>query len=224
MTRWARQIPPTAYYGGRNVTAVTFGCYVLANGFDCFTGNDFCSDGRLYGDVELLSRNEFLKFFAHAPAEGNAVVEVRESRKSIDRLTVKQNIEFDEFARPVIVQMVVERRISFRNALQFVVKVDHDFAQREIVEKLDSVTGNVILFDENTALTKAECHNRSDIRRLCDDGSPDKRFLDMVDLGGIGQAAGVVYFGTESFFIVHFVRYVRNGRNYIHVELAKEFF
>ena len=79
---------------------------------------------------------------------------MRERRKGIYRLAIEQNIEFDEPPRAVIVQVVVERGISLGDALQFVVEVDYDLAEREVVEEFDTISRDVILLNEHAALTQ----------------------------------------------------------------------
>ncbi len=60
----------------------------------------FFLDGRLDGDIELLARGQqFLEAFAHAAAEGDAVVDVGERRQCVDAFAVEQDVELDEFSR-----------------------------------------------------------------------------------------------------------------------------
>ncbi len=45
----------------RDVAAVALGRHVLAHGLDRFAGDDLGADGGLYGDVELLARDQLLE-------------------------------------------------------------------------------------------------------------------------------------------------------------------
>ena len=71
-----------------DVTAVTLGCHVLADGLDGFAGDDFGTDCGLDGYVELLARDEFLEFLADFASEIVGVIDVDERRKGIGRLAV----------------------------------------------------------------------------------------------------------------------------------------
>jgi hypothetical protein len=42
-----------------DVAAVTFGGDVFPDGLNGFAGDDLGANGRLYGDIELLARNQF---------------------------------------------------------------------------------------------------------------------------------------------------------------------
>ena len=45
-----------------DVAAITLGGYIFSDGADIFTGQDFCTDGSLYHDLELLAGNSSLVF------------------------------------------------------------------------------------------------------------------------------------------------------------------
>lgn len=62
-----------------DVTAVTFRCNIFTDSLDCLAGNDFSSDCSLYGNIELLTRNKFFQFLAHATSESHGVVGVSQS-------------------------------------------------------------------------------------------------------------------------------------------------
>ena len=47
------------------VTSITFSRHILTNCLDGFTRNDFCTDSRLNRNLKLLTRYQFLQFFAH---------------------------------------------------------------------------------------------------------------------------------------------------------------
>ena len=59
-----------------DVTAVTLGCHVLADGLDGLAGDDLGTYSGLDGDVELLTRDEFLEFFADFASEIVGVIHV----------------------------------------------------------------------------------------------------------------------------------------------------
>ena len=106
----------------RDVAAVAFGSHVFTNGFYCLSRNDFGSDGCLDGDVELLPRYQLFQFFAHLASEIVGVLGIDERRKRVDRFAVQQNVQFGQFRGLVACPVIIERRISFRNAFQLVVE------------------------------------------------------------------------------------------------------
>ena len=195
----------------RDVTAVALGCHVLADGFDGLAGNDFRADGGLDGDVELLARDELFEFLAHAAAEAHGIVHVSEGRQGVDALAVEEDVELDELALAVVMDVVVEGRIALGDTLELVVEVDNYLAQRHIEYHLHAVAGDVLLLDELAALAQTECHDGSD--ELCrgDDGGAYVGFFDIVDEGGVGQARGVVYLYHAAAFVVDAVAYIRHG-------------
>ena len=80
-----------------DITAIAFGRHVLAHLFHGFACDDFGPDGCLYGDIKLLTRQQFLEFLTHSPSEIHGVVYMREGGEGIDRLSVEQDVEFDQF-------------------------------------------------------------------------------------------------------------------------------
>ncbi len=151
-----------------HVAAVAFCSHVFADGLYSLSGNDFSADSGLDGDVELLSRNEFFQFLAHAATKGDGVVYVGEGRECVDALTVEQYIEFHEFALAVVVDVVVERCVAFRYAFEFVVEVDNDFAQRQVEGEFDAVSRNIILLNELASFAETESHYRTYEIGRCD--------------------------------------------------------
>ena len=123
----------------RHVATVALGGHILANLLDGLAGNDFRSDSSLNGNIELLARNEFLQFLAHAATQCNCIVLMRKRRQGIDGFSVEQNIELRQLRRAERVDVVVERSIAFRDALQLIVEVDDYLAQRQVEVQFDAV-------------------------------------------------------------------------------------
>ena len=122
-----------------NIAAVTLGRHVLTNGLDSLTRNDFCPDGSLDGYVELLARNKFLEFLAHAAPERKGIVGMGECGKCVDAFTVEKYVKLDKLRLAETVNMVVERGVPFRYALEFVVEINYDFAEGHIEGQFHAV-------------------------------------------------------------------------------------
>ena len=120
--------------------------------------------------------------------------------------------------------MIVERRISFRNTLQPVIEVDHDFTQRHVIIYFHTITGNILLFQEFSTFPQTEGHNRADIIGSRNNRRFDIRFFNMVDQRRIRHTTGVMHFFHIALFIIYIIRYVRHGSNHIHVEFTIQTF
>ena len=116
--------------------------------------------------------------------------------------------------------MVVEGRIPLGDALQLVVEVDDDFAQRHVVVDFHAVARNVFLLHQLAALAQTEGHDGADVVGTGDDRSADVGFLDVVDHRDVGHAAGVVHLHDMALLVEYLVRYVGHGGDDVHVELA----
>ena len=145
-------------------------------------------------------------------------------RKSIDRFTIQEDIQLDELRRTEAVHVIIERCVTFRNTLQLVVEVDYDFTQWDVVENFHTVTRDVFLLDEFTTLTQAQGHDRANVVGSSDDRCTDERFLDVVNQGDFRHTGRIVHFLHLALLVVHLVRYVRHGSDYVHIELAVETF
>ena len=82
------------------VTAIALGQHIFTDLFDRFACNDFRTDSSLNRNVELLSWNQFLQLFTHPATKGDGIVLMRQCRECVDRLTVEQDVELDEFRSP----------------------------------------------------------------------------------------------------------------------------
>ena len=85
------------------VTSITLGRHIFTHGFYRFPGYNLGSDGGLYGNVELLTGYQFFEFLAHAATEAHGIVGMGQGRQGIDRFSVEEYIEFDQFGRSEIV-------------------------------------------------------------------------------------------------------------------------
>ena len=139
----------------RYVAAVAFGRHVLAHGLHCFAGYDLGADRGLYGDVELLARDQLLEFLAHLAPEIIGMVGIGQRRERVDRLAVEQDVQLDELRRLVARAVVVERGIAFRNAFELVVEVENDLREGHVEIHLHAILRDEGLVLHHAALVDA---------------------------------------------------------------------
>ena len=79
-----------------HVTTITLGGYILTNLLYCFAGNNLSTDSSLNSDIKLLTRDELLQLRAQTASKGNGTVLMSKCRQSVDRFTIKQDIELSK--------------------------------------------------------------------------------------------------------------------------------
>ena len=77
-----------------------------------------------------------------------------ESRQGVYRLSIEKDVELNEFALSESCRMVVEGSVSSADALQLIVEVDDDFAERHEELYLHAVAGDEVLLDEFCSLAE----------------------------------------------------------------------
>ena len=205
-----------------HVAAVALGRNVLAHLLHGLAGDYLRPDCRLHRNVELLPRDEVLEFHAHLPSEFVSVILVDEGGKRIRRLAVEQNVKAHQFGRAVILDVIVERRITLGDGLELVVEIEHDLGQRHIVGELHALGGDVMLAYQRAAAIYAEFHYWAEELRLGDDLSAYVRLLDVVDQGRGRKPGRVVHVDHVALGRVHFVGNVRHGGDHVHVEFTEQ--
>ena len=118
--------------------------------------------------------------------------------------------------------MIVERCVTLRDALQFVVEVDDNFAQRHVELKFNAVARDEILLYQFAALAQTQSHDRTDVSGCGYDRCLNVRLFDAVDERNVGHSGRVVYFLALAVLVVNHVRYVWHGGYHVHVEFAVE--
>ncbi len=186
-----------------DIATIALGSDILADGFDSFARDHLSADSSLDGDIELLARDEFLELFTHPSAELHRVVGMSECGEGIYTLAIEEDIEFYEIGGSEIMDMIIERGVALRDRLQFVVEVDHNFAEGHIESDLHAVAGDIFLLDEFATLAKAEGHDRADELSGSDDSGADIWFLDMVDESGVGKTGWVVHLEFIALLVVY---------------------
>ena len=148
------------------------------------------------------------------------MVRVGERREGVDRLPVEQDVELDEFRGLESRAVVVERGVSFRDALELVVEVEDDLREGHVEIDLHAVLRDECLVLHHPALVDAEFDDVAQKLRLGDDLREDVGFLDLVDLCHLGQSRGVVHLDHVALRRGDAVRHVGHGRDDVHVEFA----
>ena len=148
------------------------------------------------------------------------MVRVGERREGVDRLPVEQDVELDEFRGLESRAVVVERGVSFRDALELVVEVEDDLREGHVEIDLHAVLRDECLVLHHPALVDTELDDVAQKLRLGDDLRQDVGFLDLGDLRHLGQSRGVVDLHRIALRGGHAVRDVRHGGDHVHIEFA----
>ena len=113
--------------------------------------------------------------------------------KRIDRLGIDEDRHFHKIARPVAGNRIIETRIAFRDRLQPVVEIEHDFIERQIIGNHRPLA-DIVQIGLHPAPFLAEFEHRAEIIIGRQYGRADPRFLDRLDLGWIRQISRIVEF------------------------------
>ena len=176
----------------RDVAAVALGDHVLAAGLDRLAGDDAPADRGLDGHVEQLARDELAQLLGHAPPVLVSPVAMHDGRERVDGDAVEQDVDLGEVGAAIAGRLVVEARVSAGAGLQLVEVVEHDLGQREVVDELDPVLGQVLHLLHLAAARLRELHERADVLRRRQHRDPDVRLLDRLDLVRRGHRRRVV--------------------------------
>src|ERR1700687_655579 len=145
-----------------NVAAVALGQNVLADGRNRLAGDHSAADGRLDRHLEHLPRNELSQARHQFASAFKRHFAVNDQRQRIDRFARDQHIQFDEVGFAVARKVIVQRSVAARNAFQSVVKVQHDFVQRQFVSQHDACGRQVLETLLRAALVLAKLQNSAD--------------------------------------------------------------
>ena len=149
---------------------------------DRLAGDDPGADRRLDRDVEELARDLLPQPLDEQLAALVGAVPVDDQRERVDRLAADEDVDAHEVARPEAGDVVVEARVAARARLQLVVEVEHDLAERQLVDEVHALLGEVLHVVEAAAALVAELHHRADVLLRDDDRRLDVRLLDPLDL------------------------------------------
>ena len=99
---------------------------------------------------------------------------------------------FDELAPAVIEELVIERSVPLRDALELVVEVEDDLGERKLEEELDSPRDGVAEVRVLAALVEAELHHGAHVAVRHEDRRLDVRLEGVVDRDRVGIVLRVV--------------------------------
>ena len=114
--------------------------------------------------------------------------------------------------------MIVEGSITTRNALQLVVKVNHDFTQWHQELNLHTIASNEVLLHQFCTLAEAERHDRTNVVGSRDDRRTDIRFFHMINQRWVRHTAGVVHLLCPTLLVIHHITHVGHRSDDIHIK------
>src|SRR4029077_11767220 len=107
---------------------------VLAIGLDRLARDDAAADRRLDGDLEELARNELLQPLAQRPPALLGIAAVDDEGERVDRLAVDQDVEQDDVAFLVAVDLIVEAGIAAADRFEAIVEIEDDLVQGQAID------------------------------------------------------------------------------------------
>lgn len=170
-----------------DVAAVTFGENVFSDRLDRAAADNLSSDSALDGDVELLPRDKILETHADSVCILGGLFPVDDDGEGIDRFAVQENVQLDQVVRAVARRRVVQSAVTAADGFQPVVKVEHDFGERQIVFEDDFRLVDVFHVFEFAALFFAEFHQPADKILWREDLRLDVWFLDAFVAGCVRE-------------------------------------
>ena len=117
---------------------------------------------------------------------------------------------------------VVERGVAARDGLQAVVEVEDDLVQRQLVGEHDAGLGDVLEVLLAAALVFDELEDAADVLFVGEDLGDDDGLFDLLDLGGVGPARGIVDLDDAAVGQGDLVAHAGSGGDEVEVVLALE--
>ena len=115
------------------------------------------------------------------------IVLVHDRRQRIHRLAVDQDLQLLQLIGAVFEELVIQRGVAARAALELVEEVDDDLGERDFVIELDPVRGRVFLALVDAAPLGDQVHDRAVVIGGRDDLDVHPRLADLDDQALIGQ-------------------------------------
>ena len=120
--------------------------------------------------------------------------------------------------------MIVERCVPARGGFQAVVKIEHDFVQRQLVHQQDARAPEVFELLLYSALFLEQLQNLADVFLARDHAGVDDRLLYRRDLLRRRPFAGILDLDDRAIGPSHSVTHTRRGGDEVDVKLALEAF
>ena len=147
---------------------------------------------------------------------------MNDKRERVDRLACKQDIELHELRSLVFIEVVVQRRIALRAALELVEVVHDQLRERNLPKHLDRGGRKVIHRDEVPPSCHGKVHDRTHIIRWNEDLRFKVGFFDMIDLGSIRHVLRRMKREHLTVTLEHVVFHRRCCREQVEVKLTLE--
>src|SRR5260221_2879505 len=205
----------------RDVAAIAFGKDVLAEGLDRLARDDAAADRRLNGDLEELPRDEVLQALAQCSPAFLSGAAVDDEGERVDRLAIDENVEQDDVALLVAIDLVVKAGVAAADRFEPVIEVEDNLVERQAIDHHRAVAGvgQILLYP---APLLAQGQHRAEIVVGDEDRRLDPRLLDMVDAHRVRHVGGVVQHHHLAIGEMHLVDDRRRGGNQVEVEFALE--
>ncbi len=95
-----------------DIAAIAFCGDVFGDGADRFSGNDLAADRRLDRHFEELLRDHLHQLCADRPPFLFGFSAVDEAGEGIDRLFVHSDLEFDDIAFFIVIELIIEGAVA----------------------------------------------------------------------------------------------------------------
>src|SRR3989454_2078844 len=145
---------------------------------------------------------------------------MHDDRERIHRIASDKNVELDHGRLPVAGEVVVERGVSAGDRLQAVVKVEHDFVQRQLVLQHDAVGSHVFEALLFAAFFFDQRQNAADIFFVGEDGRENHRLFNFRDFAGVGPTKRIVHLNVLAVGFGDLVAHAGSGGDQLKIELA----
>ena len=176
-----------------DIAAVALGEDVLAHGLDGLAGDDLAADGGLHRDLEQVAEDVVPQLFADAAALGVGVVAEDDHGQSVHGVAVEQEVQFDEVALAVLLELVIVAGVTAAAALDGVEEIVDDLTQRQRIVQVHADVVQILHVDEDAALVLAQIHQAADVFVGGVEVDVHEGFLLLDDVGGVRVVGGVVY-------------------------------
>jgi len=204
----------------RDVTAVAFCEHILAVRLHGRATDDLVADGSLYGNLELLARDDVPELVAEPTREVVGLVLVHDEGERVNLLASEENVELHEVGLVIYVKLVIERCIALRATLELVEEVEDELGQGDVEVHLDGLLGEIDHVLRHTAMLDDELqHGTRELGRY-DDLGLEEGVLDALDARRLGQVLRALDLCHGAVRLVHVIVHGGAGGNEVEVELT----
>ena len=168
-----------------------------------------------------MRTDQVLHLLDHASAARFGPVAVDQHRERVHRLGIDQDRHLHQIADPVAFDLIIERGIALRDALQPVIEVKHHLIERQVID--DQGPGSDIAqFALLPAPVLAKLDHRTQIFVRCQDGGLDPGLCNGGDLHRVGHVGRIVQLDFCAVGQANFVNHARRGGDQVQIEFAAQ--